>query len=114
MQTRDITGIYQEYFDIVERYFGSIKRYLGPEEDSHIDLGQEMANYPLISDLIYEATEDIDQAIDSFWQARLGDVLKYVEEQEALKCVYSGSILPPILERFVKKSALLYRYSYSA
>jgi hypothetical protein len=106
MQPKDITSIYQKYFDIIDEYFGSIKRYLGPEEESHIDLGLEIANYPLISDLIYDATEDIHSEIDSFWQANLKDIIKYTEEQEVLKCIYSGSISPPVLEHFVKKSAL--------
>jgi hypothetical protein len=106
MQPIDIISIYQKYFDIIDDYFGSIKRYLRPDEDSHIDLGLEIANYPLISDLIFDATEDIDKAIENYWYANLKDIISYVEQQDCLKCVYSGDISPPILENFVKKSAL--------
>jgi hypothetical protein len=51
----DISKIYAKYFDIIDDYFRSIKHYLGSPEDSHIDLGINIANYPLISDLIFNA-----------------------------------------------------------
>ncbi len=102
----DVTRIYTKYFDIIEDYFGSIKHYLGPEENSHIDLGLDIANYPLISDLIYDATEDIDLAIENYWRDNLKNIVDYIKRQDVLKCVYSGDISPPILENFVKKSAL--------
>lgn len=102
----DIIKIYQKYFDIIDDYFGSIKHYLGPEKDSHIDMGLNIANYPLISDLIYDATEDVDTAIGNYWRDNLKDIVDYIKGQDVLKCVYSGDISPAILEDFVKKSAL--------
>ena len=47
-----IKAIYSNYFDVIDSFFGSIKGYLGEEKDSHIDLGVNIASYPLISDLI--------------------------------------------------------------
>ncbi|MEJ2031658.1 MAG: hypothetical protein P8Y63_01150 [Deltaproteobacteria bacterium] len=59
---------FKKYFDIIDSFFGSIRHYLGDEEDSHIDLGANMASYPLISDLIIDAIEDLDEEIDKFWE----------------------------------------------
>lgn len=106
MERSIIQKIYKNYFDIIESYFGSIKHYLGDSEDSHIDLGIDMANYPLISDLILDAIHDLDEEIDKFWHENAKAVFDYVKAQNTLKCVYSGDISPVILEGFVKKSAL--------
>lgn len=105
-RTMDIIKVYAKYFDIIDDYFGSIKHYLGPEEDSHIDLGYSIANYPLISDLIYDATEELDLEIEKYWKENLHQLIDYAKLQNVLKCVYSGDISPTILENFVKKSAL--------
>jgi len=105
-RTMDIIKVYQKYFDIIDDYFGSIKQYLGPEEDSHIDLGHSIANYPLISDLIYDATEELDIEIEKYWKEYLHQLIEYAKLQNVLKCVYSGDISPIILENFVKRSAL--------
>jgi hypothetical protein len=35
---------FKKYFDIIDSFFGSIRHYLGDEEDSHIDLGANMAS----------------------------------------------------------------------
>ena len=48
----DINEVYINYFNIIDDYFGSIKHYLEDTEDSHIELGISIANYPLVSDLI--------------------------------------------------------------
>lgn len=101
-----VRKIYQEYFDIIDSYFGSIEHYLGEDEDSHIDLGVHIANYPLISDLIIDAIDDIGSEIKQFWGKSAKTVLDYVKSQNILKCVYSGDISPVILENFVKKCAL--------
>jgi hypothetical protein len=104
--TMDIIKVYEKYFDIIDDYFGSIKQYLGPEEDSHIDLGQLIATYPLISDLIYDATEELGEEIENFWNDNLVQLVEYTKQQNVLKCVYSGDISPVVLENFVKRSAL--------
>lgn len=97
---------YSKYFEIIDSYFGSIKHYLGDYEDSHIDLGINIANYPLISDLILEAIEDIDEEIGEFWKEHAKGIFKFITNEDALKCIYSGDISPVSLESFVKKSAL--------
>ena len=104
--TMDIVKVYEKYFDIIDDYFGSIKQYLGSEEDSHIDLGQLIATYPLISDLIYDATEELGEEIENFWNDNLVQLVEYTKQQNVLKCVYSGDISPVVLENFVKRSAL--------
>jgi len=102
---KEINNILAEYFDIIDSYFGSIKHHLGQEEDSHIDLAVHMARYPLVSDLIIDAIDDIDEQISAFWQKNLKTVVEYVKQQDSLKCLYSGDISPVILENFVKRSA---------
>ena len=106
MKRSAIQKIYKNYFDIIESYFGSIKHYLGDSQDSHIDLGIHMANYPLISDLILDSIHDLDTAVFKFWDENARILFDYTREQSALKCLYSGDITPVVLENFVKKSAL--------
>ncbi len=101
-----INQIYAEYFEIIDSYFGSIKHYLTDDEESHIDLGSKMARYPLVSDLIIDAIEDIDNAIDNFWIKNTKTIVEFIRSRSSLRCVYSGDITPTILENFVKKSAL--------
>ena len=101
-----IKQIYSNYFDIIDSFFGSIKRYLGDDEDSHIDLGIQIASYPLISDLIIDALGDLDEEIQHFWNENAKAVIDYIKKQKTLKCLYSGDITPVILENFVKKSGL--------
>jgi len=103
--TKGINNILAEYFDLIDSYFGSIKHHLGQEEDSHIDLAIHMARYPLVSDLIVDAINDIDDQINAFWQKNLKTVAEYIQQQDSLKCLYSGDISPVILENFVKRSA---------
>lgn len=105
MEQRVVNNIFCEYFKIIDSYFGSIKHHLGLEEDSHIDLGIHMARYPLVSDLIIEAIDDIDDQINAFWQKNLKTVIQYIQQQDCLKCLYSGDISPVILENFVKRPA---------
>lgn len=102
----NIKKIYKKYFNIIDSYFGAIKHYLGDEEDSHINLGSKISNYPLISDLIIDAIGNLDSEIENFWIDNAKKVLDFIKEQETLKCVYSGDISPVILENFVKRSAL--------
>lgn len=106
MEKSRIKKIYDEYFQLIESYFGSIKHHLRDSEDSHIDLGIDMANYPLISDLIIDAIHDLDTEIDTFWRQNARDIFSYIKKQPTLKCIYSGDISPVVLENFVKKSAL--------
>lgn len=101
-----IRKIFTEYFEILEDYFRGIKHHFGEEENAHIDLGYKISQYPLISDLIIEAIEDIDETIFNFWKKNAKKVLDFIKTQEVLKCVYSGKIAPTVLENFVKKSAL--------
>lgn len=106
MATEQIDKIYREYFDLIDSYFGSIKHYLGAEEDSHIDLGINIASYPLISDLVLDAIDDLHTAIENFWANNAKQIIEFVKKQDSLKCLYSGDISPVILENFVKRSAL--------
>jgi len=106
MNKSNVQEIYKKYFDIIDSFFGSIKHYLGDEEDSHIDLGIYIANYPLISDLILDAIEDINEEIYGFWKEHAKSIFDFIKNEDALKCLYSGDISPIILEDFVKKSAL--------
>jgi len=106
MNAEQINNIYRNYFELVDSYFGSIKHYLGAEEDSHIDLGINIASYPLISDLILDAIDDLHTAIEDFWAKNVKEVIEFVKKQKSLKCLYSGDISPVILENFVKRSAL--------
>jgi len=102
----NIDSVFIRYFDIVDSYFRSIKHYLGKEEDSHIDLGIKIANYPLISDLILDAIDDLGIEIENFWKDNATIVFDFIKKQDTLNCLYSGDITPLILENFVKKSAL--------
>lgn len=106
MATGQIDKIYSDYFDLIDSYFGSIRHYLGTEDDSHIDLGINIANYPLISDLVLDAIDDLYTAIEVFWSKNAKQVIEFVSKQDSLKCLYSGDISPVILENFVKRSAL--------
>ena len=106
MDKKEILGSFTKYFEIVDSFFGSIKHYLGDEEDSHLDLGINISNYPLISDLIIDAIEEIDEEIELFWSENAKNIFDFVRNEETLKCVYSGDISPVILENFVKKSSL--------
>jgi len=101
-----INQIYTEYFEIIDSYFGSIKHYLTNGEESHIDLGIKIARYPLVSDLIIDAIDDINDVINKFWRKNAKIIIEFIRNCDSLKCVYSGNITPPILENFVKKSAL--------
>jgi len=106
VEVAKINQIYTEYFEIIDSYFGSIKHYLTGSEDSHIDLGSKMARYPLVSDLIIDAIDEIDSTIDNFWQKNTRTIVDFIRSRSSLRCVYSGDITPMILEDFVKKSAL--------
>ena len=91
MNKSNVQEIYKKYFDIIDSFFGSIKHYLGDEEDSHIDLGIYIANYPLISDLILDAIEDIDETINGI--TKLRNVLatsKAKEAQDAIKGLWEA------------------------
>ena len=105
VEQKHVNNIFRGYFEIIDSYFGSIKHHLGAEKDSHIDLGIHMARYPLVSDLIIDAIDDIDDQINAFWQKNLKTVVQYIQQQDSLKCLYSGDITPVILENFVKRSA---------
>lgn len=106
MNAEQINNIYRNYFKLIDSYFGSIKHYLGVEEDSHIDLGINIASYPLISDLVLDAIDDLHSDIENFWAKNAKNVIEFAKKQESLKCLYSGNISPVILENFVKRSAL--------
>ena len=106
VDNKDINKIFSKYFDIIDSYFGSIKHYLKDAEDSHIDLSVQMARYPLISDLIIDAIDDIDVDINKFWQENAKSIFDFIRNRDSLKCLYSGDISPVILENFVKKTAL--------
>lgn len=102
----NINQVYKKYFELIDSFFGSIKHHLGSEEDSHIDLGIKMASYPLISDLILDAIDDLDEEIDKFWRENAKEIFDSIKKQDSLKCLYSGDISPVILEKFVKRSSL--------
>lgn len=102
----EIKKIYEEYFDLIDSYFGSIKHHLSEDELNHIDLGRKIASYPLVSDLILDATEDINHEIYSFWEKNGKNIVDYSKKSSDLKCLYSGDITPAYVERFVKKSVL--------
>lgn len=106
VEQNQVNEIFREYFEIIDSYFGSIKHHLLKDEDSHIDLGAKMARYPLVSDLIIDAIDDIDNAIDAFWRKNTKAIVEFIRGRDSLRCVYSGDITPTILENFVKKSAL--------
>lgn len=101
-----INKLYKEYFEIIDSYFGGIKQYLGDEEKSHINLGQRIANYPMVSDLILDAIDDIDDKIKNFWSKNTNILIKSIKNQKSLKCLFSGKSTPAILENFIKRSAL--------
>lgn len=105
-EIKKVNDIYNEYFNLIDSYFGSIKHHLGNEEDSHIDLGRNIASYPLIADLIIDSIDDIDVEINNFWLKNAPILFEYIKKQSTLKCLYSGDITPFVLENFVKKSAL--------
>lgn len=102
----NIKQIYKNYFEIIDSFFGSIKNHLGEDKDSHIDLGIDMASYPLISDLIVDAIGDLDKEIEKFWSDNAKKIFEYIKQRNTLKCVYSGDISPVILEDFIKRSSL--------
>lgn len=104
--SKQVKEIYVEYFRIIDSYFGSIKQYLGTDSESHIDLGNYISSYPLISNLIIDAIDDLDKEIDIFWNKNAKNIFDFVKRQNTLKCVYSGDISPVQLESFVKKTAL--------
>lgn len=98
--------IYNNYFQIIDSFFRSVKHYLEKKEDSHIELSERIANYPFVSDLIYDAISDIDIEIEKFWKDNIKQVVQYAIQQDSLKCLFSGDISPAILENFIKKTAL--------
>jgi len=101
-----VDQVYESYFEIIDDYFGSIKHHLGKQKDSHIDLGYSISNYPLISDLILDAINDLYNVLEDFWIENAKPVIDHLKASNALKCVYSGKISPSILEDFIKKSSL--------
>jgi hypothetical protein len=101
-----IKKIYEEYFEIIDSYFGGISHHLGKEEDSHIDLGYDLSEYPLIADLMVDSIYDLKDAIFSFWETNSDIVFDYIRKIDKLKCVYSGNFTPAILEKFIKKCSL--------
>lgn len=106
MNQSSIKDIYNEYFGIIDSYFGSIKHYLTAEKNSHIELGRKIAHYPIISDLIYDAIDSIDDDINEFWSKYAKTIYNYLTEQNTLKCIYSGSLTPSDFSDFVKRSAM--------
>ncbi len=103
---KEINKIYEHYFDLIDSYFGSIKNYLEDNKYSHIDLGMAIADYPLVSDLMLDAIDDLDTEIMQFWSKNASKALDSLRKQDSLKCVYSGDITPVLLEDFAKKSLL--------
>lgn len=101
-----IDNTIEEYFQLIDEFFGSIKHYLGEEENSHIVLGNKISTYPLISDLIVDAIDDLENEINEYWIKHAQNVADFIKNRNILKCLYSGDITPVILENFVKKSAL--------
>ena len=106
MNQLSIKEIYAEYFDIIDSYFGSIKHYLTEEKDSHVTLGRIISEYPLISDLIFDAIDSLDEDINSFWSKHAENIYDYLVKQNTLKCIYSGSLTPSDFSEFIKKSAM--------
>ncbi len=106
VSVKQVNAILSEYFELIDSYFGGIKHHLGPEDDSHIDISLLMPKYPLVSDLIIDTIDDLDEAVDKFWQKNLRPLADYVREKDALKCLYSGDTTPQILVDFTKRSAL--------
>ena len=102
----NIKRVYSRYFEIIDEFFGSIKHHLKDHEESHIDLGVQIGNYPLISDLILDAIDDLDIEIEKFWNENEHGIFDFIKKQNTLKCIYSGDITPVLLENFVKKAAL--------
>ncbi len=102
----DVKKIQIEYVELINSYFGGIKHHLGQSLDSHIDFGYNMAKYPLISDLILDAIDDLGDEINTFWSKYTKNIFDFCNQESTLKCLYSGDITPVILENFVKKSAL--------
>lgn len=106
MDNRIVKTIYTEYFQMIDSYFGGIAHHLGGSEDSHFDLGYDLSEYPLIADLMVDSIYDLQESIFSFWEKNREIVFKHIENIDKLKCLYSGSITPRILERFIKKTSL--------
>lgn len=81
----EIKRIHVEYIDLINSFFGGIKHHLGKEANSHLDFGVDMANYPLISDLILDSIADLRVEITDFWRrnAKLG--LDTCSKQDTLK-----------------------------
>jgi len=103
---KEINKLYEHYFNIIDSYFDSIKHYLKDDKYSHIELGNNIENYPMISDLLLDAINDLDEAIVQFWSKNTIPILSLIKKQNSLKCIYSGDISPVMLEDFVKKSLL--------
>ncbi len=106
MDRQRVISIYGDYFEIIDSYFGSMKKYLGIEDDNHVDLGIEIANYPLVSDLILDSLYELEKDIREFWVKNAKDLFEYIRGRDALRCLYSGDVTPYNLEHFIKKSAL--------
>lgn len=106
MADNKLNNVYKKYFDLIDDFFGSIKHHLGDYEDSHIDLGHKIASYPLISDLVLDAIEDLDEEVEKFWRENAKTVFDIIRQQSTLKCLYSGDITPFVLEKFVKRTSL--------
>jgi len=102
----EINKIYKHYFDIIDSYFGSIKSYLENDKYSHIYLGNAIENYPMVSNLMVDAIDDLGTEIMQFWSENASKALDLLREQDSLKCIYSGDITPVVLEDFAKKSLL--------
>lgn len=105
-QDKDFKKIFEEYFRIIDSFLGSIKHYLGRDESAHIWLGERIAHYPFISDLVLDAIDDVGDAISSFWNQNSAFVKAHIQQQTGLKCFYSGDISPLSLEDFVKRTGL--------
>jgi hypothetical protein len=106
MQQPNISTVFEEYFEIIDSYFGAVKHLLGKDSRSHIELGNSLARYPHISDLILDSTDDLAETITEFWTLNSNTVSNYLISQKSLKCVYSGGTTPFDLESFIKKTSL--------
>lgn len=106
LSTKEIKEIYIDYFDLIDSFFWWIKHYLWEDKDSHINLWIDIANYPLISDLIIDAIGDLDDEIKAFWKENWQPLFDYIKNKNTLKCLYSWDITPVNLEDFIKKSCL--------
>lgn len=102
----EVNKIYIKYFELIDDFFGSIKHHLNNGERGHINLGLKMASYPLVSDLILDAIDDLSEEINKFWTENTGQLLNSIKESASLKCLYSGDITPASIESFIKRSSL--------